>query len=67
MRLDLERVPGVELAVEESVQHDFGFGAGHVRAPSSAIHALRSSAPRPCQTRHHGADGDADDIGNFAV
>jgi len=39
MCLYLTGVPGVEFAVKEGVEQDFGFGAGHVDGPSSAIHA----------------------------
>jgi hypothetical protein len=45
MRFHIVGVPGIELAIEEGVEHNFGFGAGHVgnpSSPSSAIHAFRS-------------------------
>src|SRR5438309_1957310 len=42
MRLHIAGMPGIELAVEEGVKQDFGFGASHVASPSSAIHAARS-------------------------
>src|SRR4029077_9716034 len=42
MHLNLARVPGIELAIEERMKQNFGFGAAHVDVPSSAIHAFRS-------------------------
>ena len=42
MRFNLARVPGIELAIEERMKQNFGFGAGHVDGSSSAIHAFRS-------------------------
>jgi hypothetical protein len=40
MRFNLVGVPRVELAIEERMQQNFGFVAGHVL--SSETHALRS-------------------------
>src|SRR6266700_4849872 len=42
MHLHIARMPGIELAVEEGMEQNFGFVAGHVGGPSSAIHAFRS-------------------------
>ena len=42
MRLDVARMPGIELAVDQRMQQDFAFGAVHVVDPSSAFHAERS-------------------------
>ena len=44
MRLDVARMAGVELAVEQRVQQDFAFGAVHGAAPSATFHAERSIA-----------------------
>src|SRR5580700_7192387 len=40
--LDIAGMAGIKLAVDERVQQDFGFVAGH--DPSSAFHAVRSMA-----------------------
>jgi hypothetical protein len=42
MRFHVMGVPGIELAVEEGVEQNSGFAAGHIGIPSSAIHAWRS-------------------------
>ena len=42
MGLDVARVPGVELAVDQRVQQDFGFVAGHAGDPSATFHAERN-------------------------
>jgi hypothetical protein len=42
MLLHLARVPGIELAIEQRMHEELGFGASHFAFPSSAIQALRS-------------------------
>src|SRR5580700_11599134 len=42
MGLDVAGMAGIKLAVDERVQQDFSFVAGH--DPSSAFHAVRSMA-----------------------
>ena len=44
MGLDIAGVAGVELAVDERMQHDFGVGAVHGVAPSATVQAERSIA-----------------------
>ena len=41
---DLAGVPGIELAVDQCVEQDLRFVAGHVRCSSAAVHAERSMA-----------------------
>ena len=40
--LDVASVPSIELAVEQSVEQNLRFCAGHAGNPSSACHAARS-------------------------
>src|ERR1700733_1115578 len=44
MSLDVAGVTGIELAVDERMQHDFGVGAVHGVAPSATVQAERSIA-----------------------
>ena len=42
MGFDVAGMAGVELAVDERMQHDFGVGAVHGAAPSATVQAERS-------------------------
>ena len=67
MRLDIAGVPGIEFAVEQGVQHDFGFVAVHGIAPSAPVHAERSIVRARARRDHHCSDRHASDLGDLVI
>ncbi len=67
MRFDLARVAGVELVVEQRVKQDLCFVAGHFACSSSASPGRAQHGAGACEAGHHGADGGADGLGDFAI
>ena len=66
MRFNFARMPGIELIVDQRMQHDFCFVAGHepllLRQPRCTQQLARA-----CKTRHHRADRHARNVGDFAI
>ena len=68
MRLDLACMAGIELAVEQRMDQNFGFGADHVVDPSSSQSTPRAAWQRARASRDITVPtGDADDIGDLAI
>ena len=67
MRLDVARVPGIELAVDQRVQQRLGFGAVHVRRSFLDVPCRAQHGSRAAQPRHHRSDRHAGDFGDLAI